>query len=139
MKSYNKVMLLGNLTADPELRSTTTGKSVTTFTLAINRRGKSGEEYTDFHRMVAWSQMADFCCRNLKKGMAIFAVGTLMNHSFEGKNGKQYVTEVVVQDVNILTWKGREQKVDTTEVDPSVEIEEVDVAGDEISATMAAC
>lgn len=131
-------MLLGHLTADPELRSTPTGKTVTTFNLAINRRnGKTSEESVDFHRIVAWNQKAEFCCRNLKKGMAIFVVGNLMNHSFEGKNGKQYVTEIVLQDVNILTWKGREQTVEEpVDDDTQVEVEEVDVAGDTISATM---
>jgi len=140
MKSYNKAMLLGHLTADPELRSTPTGKTVTTFNLAINRRGgKTSEESVDFHRIVAWNQKAEFCCRNLKKGMAVFIVGNLMNHSFEGKNGKQYVTEVILQDVNILTWKGREQAPEVDEpTEDDVQIEEVDVAEDDISATMSA-
>lgn len=129
-------MLLGHLTADPELRTTPTGKAVTTFSLAINRRSKAAGEQVDFHRIVAWGNMAEFCCRTLKKGMAVFAVGTLMNHTFEGKNGKQYVTEVILQDVNILTWKGREQAADVSRDVPRVEVEEVDVAGDEISATM---
>ncbi len=138
MKSYNKVMLMGHLTADPELRSTTTGKAVTTFTLAVSTRGKDGTEYTGFHRLVAWNQTAEFCCRNFKRGMAIFAVGSLMNHSYEGKNGKQYVTEVLVQDVNILTWKGK--KPETLEEDPGEPLEpifeEVDVADELNSVTM---
>lgn len=129
-------MLIGHVTADLELRTTTTDKAVTTFTLAVNRHSKDGTEYTDFHRLVAWSGTAEFCCRNLRKGMAIFVVGSLTSHSYEGKNGKQYVTEVVVQDVNILTWKGREPEVlDTIDAADPV-FEEVDVAGDLISATM---
>lgn len=127
-------MLMGHLTADLELRSTTTGKAVTTFTLAVTTRGKDGVEYTGFHRLVAWNQTAEFCCRNFKKGMAIFAVGSLMNHSYEGKNGKQYVTEVLVHDVNILTWKGKKPEVLDEPLEPV--IEEVDVAEERISVTM---
>ncbi len=132
MKSFNRVMLIGNLTADPELRSTTTGKTVAYFTLAVNHRSsKDPEGGVDFHRIVAWNKMADFSSKYLKKGMAVFLVGRLANHSFEGKNGKQWVTEILLQDLNILTWRGRETSVEETPV-----VEEVDVATGEISATM---
>lgn len=133
MKSFNKVMLIGNLTADPESRITQTGVSVAYFTLAVNRKKRAGQdEVADFHRVVAWGTFADLVTRLLKKGMSIFMVGNLQSHSFEGKNGKQYVTEIVLQDLNILTWKGKESRIQEPEV------EEVDLSGEEISATMAA-
>lgn len=143
MKSYNHVALLGHITADPELRSTTTGKSVAFFTLAVERfAGKGNEPHTDFHRIVAWQKMGEFCARTLKKGMAVFATGMLSNHSFEGKNGKQYVTEILLHDLNILTWKGRESQVSeplAADLGLGVEMEEVDGSGSEVSATMATC
>lgn len=128
-------MLIGRLAADPELRQTTTGRSVANFGLAVHRKSLSPPNNVDFHQIVAWSKMADFCARTLKKGMTVFVTGKLVKHSYEGKNGKQYTTEVVLQDVNILTWKGKESKVE----DPAdFDIEEVEVSGDELSATILA-
>ncbi len=135
MKGYNKVMLIGRLAADPELRQTTTGRSVASFALAVHRQSVKEPNNADFHQVVAWSKLADFCSRILKKGMTVFITGKLVKHSYEGKNGKQFATEVILQDVNILTWKGRESVVEDPADD---DIEEVEVSGDELSATILA-
>lgn len=136
MRGYNKVMLLGRLTADPECRQTTTGKSVAHFAIAVDRNvPKGGEQVTDFHRVIAWNGLADFAGKYLKKGMAVFLIGSLYKHSYEGKLGKQTIVEIVLREINVLTWKGKESKIE----DPvEMIVEEVQVSGEELSATMVA-
>jgi len=110
MRSINRVVLMGHLAADPELRQTKTGIAVTQFPLATNylAKDKNGEksENTDFHRVVAFRGLADVCKKYLVKGMAVYLEGKIMNNSFDDKNGnKHYRTEIVADNLNILTWK----------------------------------
>ncbi|QDX91101.1 single-stranded DNA-binding protein (plasmid) [Brevibacillus laterosporus] len=105
----NRVILIGNLTKDPELRYTPNGVAVATFTLAINRpySGSNGEKETDFINIVAWRQLADLCANYLAKGKKAAVEGRLQTRSYDNKEGKKvYVTEVVADNVQFLSSQG---------------------------------
>ena len=98
----NKVLLVGNLTRDPEKRSTGQGTSVTSFTIAVSRRFKNadGGYDADFINCVAWRSTADFVAQYFQKGSRIGVVGSLQSRSYDDKNGnRRYVTEVNVEEV----------------------------------------
>jgi single-strand DNA-binding protein len=107
MKSVNKVILLGNLTRDPELRQTEHNKAVCSFGLATNRvwtteTGKKREE-PEYHRLVAWEKLADMCQKYLKKGRKIYVEGRLHTRSYTGTDGtEKSVTEVVLDEMVML-------------------------------------
>ena len=97
----NKAILLGRLTKDPKLKSTTGGNSVCSFTVAVDRRFKdsNGQRQTDFINCVAWRQTATFISQWFKKGSMIAVVGSIQTRSFEDQNGQtRYVTEVIVDE-----------------------------------------
>ncbi len=101
----NRVILIGRLTRDPELRYTPNGTAVTTFTLAVNRARTSptGEREADFINIVAWSKLADLCANYLRKGRQAAVEGRLQSRSYDNKEGKKvYVTEVVADNVQFL-------------------------------------
>jgi single-strand DNA-binding protein len=101
----NKVILIGNLTRDPELRYTPNGVAVATFTLAVNRTftNQQGEREADFINIVAWRQLADLCANYLKKGRPVAVEGRLQSRSYTNNEGKKvYVTEVVAENVQFL-------------------------------------
>ena len=106
----NKVILIGNLTKDPEMRQTTNGTNVCTLSLAVNRRFKdktTGETVADFFNVIVWRQLAEICGRYLAKGRKVCVVGELQNRSYDAKDGtKRYVTEIVAEDVEFLTPRG---------------------------------
>lgn len=107
----NSVILLGRLTADPELRSTQNGTSVTQFTLAVDRDFvKQGEErQTDFISCVAWKQTAEFISKHFGKGNMLAVTGRLQSRTFDDKNGvKHYVTEVIVDKAS-FTGEAKKQ------------------------------
>ncbi len=94
----NKVILMGRLTKDPEMRRTATGKAVCSFTLAVDRR--YGENETDFFVVQAWQKTAEFCEKYFSKGQKVAVVGRLQNRSWEDNNGnKRSVTEVIAEEV----------------------------------------
>jgi single-strand DNA-binding protein len=106
-RSLNKVMLIGNLTRDPELRYTPTGAAVCTIGLATNRSWttESGEkkEETEFHRVVAWNKLAELCSQLLTKGRKIYVEGRLRTNSWQTADGQpRSTTEVVIEDMVIL-------------------------------------
>lgn len=108
----NKVILIGNLSKPPELRTTNNGTSVCTFSIAVNRKYKAqdGSQITDFFDIVAWRQLAELCGKYLEKGRKIGIVGELQTRSYESKDGtKRYVTEIVASEVEFLTPKGSVQ------------------------------
>ena len=111
MASLNKVILIGNLTADPELKQTPSGISVVTFNIAINRRYQSknaveGQQTADFISIVAWRQTAEFVSRYFKKGKPILVCGALQSRSYTDSQGnKRYVTEVVADEVGFVENK----------------------------------
>lgn len=97
----NQVALMGRLTADPELRHTTTNIPVVSFTLAVDRRfARQGEEkQTDFINIVAWRQTAEFVARFFKKGMQVAVTGRIQSRNWKDNNGNtRYATEVVVDN-----------------------------------------
>jgi single-strand DNA-binding protein len=113
MPNLNKVILIGNLTADPELKQTPSGISVVSFTVAINRRKpkeeKEGQQTADFISIVAWRQTAEFVSRYFKKGKPILVCGALQSRSYTDSQGnKRYVTEVVADEVSFVESKGAE-------------------------------
>ena len=97
----NKVFLLGRLVRDPEIRTTQSGKMVTSFTLAVDRFAGSRE--TDFISVVTWEKLAENCGNSLLKGQRALVEGRLQIRSYEGKDGqKRWVTEIVAQSVEFL-------------------------------------
>lgn len=109
-KSLNKVMLIGNVTRDPELRYTPQGNAVATFGLATNRSWKtdSGEirEEAEFHRLVAWNKLAELCSQLITKGRKIYIEGRLQTRTFTGSDNAQHtITEIVIDDMILLDSK----------------------------------
>lgn len=102
--SLNKAILIGRLTADPELRSTQGGKKVTSFTLAVNRNGKDAG--TDFIDIVAWEKTAEFVCRYFRKGQQVAISGRISTRNWEDQNGgKRKAVEVVAEEVHFAESK----------------------------------
>jgi single-strand DNA-binding protein len=101
----NKAILIGNLTRDPELRTASSGVSVCTFTLAINRRfaNKQGVREADFLNIVAFRQTAELCARFLVKGRKVAVIGSIQTRSYDAQDGtKRYVTEIVADEVEFI-------------------------------------
>ena len=124
----NKSFFIGNLTKDPELRSTQSGKAVASFTIAVNRRFKNqaGEAVTDFFPVAVWGQLAEVCGRYLAKGKKVAVVGELQTRSYEDKQGvKRYVTEIVADEVEFLS--PREKSESTSIPEGFVEVDENDL------------
>lgn len=97
--NFNKVILGGRLTADPELKTTSTGITVVTVSMAVNRR-TSKEQQTDFFRVTAWRTTAEFISKYFKKGSAICVVGSLQNNSYTDQQGqKRTYTDIVADEV----------------------------------------
>ena len=124
--SFNKVMILGNLTRDPELRYIPSGQAVTSFTIAMNRtyNSQSGEkkEEAAFIRIVVWARLAEVCNEYLKKGSSVFVEGRLQSRSWEGQDGsKRSTIEVVAQNVQFLPrGQGQARSADASQ-EPSVD------------------
>lgn len=103
----NLAILIGRLTADPELRYTPNGTAVATFTIATDRFGKEGEKETTFIPIVAWRKQAENCAEYLRKGSLAAVDGRINVRSYEDKEGKKrWVTEVVAEAVKFLSGKG---------------------------------
>ena len=104
----NKITLIGNLTHDPEVRSTPSGVTICSFTIAVNRRfaNQSGEKQTDFFRINAWRQLGDTCARYLQKGRKVAVVGELQARTYEAKDGTTRMSlDVSADEVEFLTPK----------------------------------
>lgn len=107
----NKVILMGRLTRDPEVKNTTTGKAVATFTLAVDRRfkNKDGQKEADFVPIVVWGKQAEFAGQYLSKGSQIGVSGRLQVRSYDGQDGqRRYVTEVVADEVYFISTKRKD-------------------------------
>lgn len=104
----NKVFLIGNLTKDPELTTTTSGISVCRFSIAINRRFKNanGEQEVDYLNIVAWRALADLCGQYLSKGKKVGITGQIQTRSYEQDGVRKYATDIIADDVEFLTPKG---------------------------------
>lgn len=130
-RNLNKVMLIGNLTRDPEMRYTPQGNAVASFVVATNREWVTqGEkkQSVNFHNVVAWNKLAEICGQLLKKGMKVYVEGRLQTRDWVGDDGKKrYKTEVVIDDMIILTPKKagdgsyEDDSEDSMDMDDSVE------------------
>lgn len=109
MASFNKVILIGNMTGDPELKTTQSGVSVTSFSIAVQRRFASkqeGQPTADFINIVAWRQSAQFVCNYFTKGKPILVCGSIQTRDYTDNNGnKRYITEVVADEVGFVESK----------------------------------
>ncbi len=107
----NKVILIGNLGRDPELRYTASGIPVATFTVATTEEWRdkntgSKQEHTEWHRVVAWRRLGEICGEYLHKGAKVYIEGKLRTRAWEDKNGNtRYTTEIVAQTIRILSPK----------------------------------
>ncbi len=120
MASLNKVMVIGNLGADPEMRYTANGNAVTTFSVAasenFNDRAGERQQRTEWFSVVAWNKLAELCAEHLAKGRQVFVEGRLQTRSWEDKDGmKHYRTEVVAENVRFLGARGDTPDGTTTE------------------------
>src|SRR3989344_5695804 len=110
-RSFNQVILMGNLTRDPELRTTPNGQSVCSFSLALNRSYKGGDgewkEMTDFIDIVAWGPLGERVAQYLTKGRPALVSGRLQSRSWEQDGQKRNKVEVVAQDVTFLGGGGQ--------------------------------
>ena len=99
----NKITVIGNLTKDPETRTTPNGNTVCTFTVAVNRK-KVSEPQTDFFRVNAWGKLGELCGRFLNKGRKVAVVGELQARTYDNKDGKTMLSlDVVADEVEFLT------------------------------------
>lgn len=105
--SVNKVILIGNLGRDPEMRHTQGGRAVANFTLATNERWRdrdgNAQERTEWHRIVAWDRLAEICTEYLAKGRQAYIEGRLQTREWEDRDGnKRYTTEIVATNMQML-------------------------------------
>ena len=113
----NKWTGIGNLTRDPETRTVSSGATVCSFTIAVNRRNKrDGQPDADFFRISAWNKLGDVCQRYLAKGRKVCVVGAVSVSSYEGKDGtKRFSLDVMAEDVEFLSPKSDDQRNDADE------------------------
>ena len=131
MAAVNKVILIGNLGRDPEIRYTASGQAVANFTLATSetRTSKDGgkQEFTEWHRIVAWGRLAEICGEYLSKGKMIYIEGALRTRSWEDKEGrKRWTTEVFAQSMQMLSPAGQKSAPDSQSDEEFTEDFEVD-------------
>lgn len=144
----NKVMIIGRLTRDPELRSTTNGANVASFSVATsfnwtNQQGQK-QEQTEFHNVVAWRKLGEIVGQYLKKGSQVYIEGRLQTRSWEGQDGKKnYRTEIVAENMIMLGRPGQgsgssstpsampteaqQPATPTTEATPEIQIDDSDI------------
>ncbi len=110
-KSLNKVQLIGNLGKDPEMRYTSSGIAVATFSVATSDswKGQDGnmQERTEWHNIVAWRKLAEICGEWLKKGKKVYIEGKLQTRSYEKDGVKKYITEIVAENLIMLDGGGK--------------------------------
>ncbi len=111
MAGVNKVILIGHLGADPEIRYTADGTAVATFRLATTRRwtNKDGErvDQTEWHRIVAWRRLGEICAQYLSKGKQVYIEGRLQTRSWEDRDGnKRWTTEIIADEMQMLGGGG---------------------------------
>lgn len=104
----NKVFLIGRLTKEPEIRSTSTGKKVASFSIAVNEgKDANGQEMVQYFNLSAWDRLAEIVEQYVNKGVKIAVIGSLKNRSWEGTDGvKKYATDITVREMEILSSRG---------------------------------
>lgn len=127
-RSLNRIVLIGNLTRDPELKYTPAGTAVCTFGIATNRSWTTNDGQTkedvQYHRIVAWQKLAELCGKLLNKGRKVFAEGRMTYRTFTGKDGVQRTIAEIVLDDFIVFGEGRKM---TEGVDAGKKVETVPV------------
>lgn len=123
MRSVNKVILVGNITRDPEMKTTGNGQSIVTFGLATNREWVSvnGDKQSlpEYHNLVGWGKLAEICHQYLKKGRLIYVEGYLKTRSWDSPEGaKIFKTEIVMQDMIMLNKKPKDDGEDEGDYEP---------------------
>jgi single-strand DNA-binding protein len=137
-KSLNKVMLIGNLTRDPQIKVTPSGASVCTFGVATNSRYKkpdgSYEELTEFHNIVAWSKLAEICAAKLRKGMKVYVEGELRSRTWEGDNSQKLrKTEVRITEMIVIrATSGGDTHDDAPEEEDVIEVSASDESSTDV-------
>jgi single-strand DNA-binding protein len=107
--SVNKVILVGNLGKDPELKYTPSGAAVATFSLATTDRfkDKDGNQKTEWHNIIAWRQLAEICGKYLHKGKQVYIEGRIQYRTYDDRDGnKRYITEIVADQMQMLGGRG---------------------------------
>lgn len=102
----NKIFIIGNLTADPELRATPRGTMVCAFSVAVKRKRANGdgEKITDFFKVIAWSKLAEVCERGLQKGSKCAVIGSVQIRPYQSKGGEvKYATEIIADEIDFLS------------------------------------
>ena len=114
----NKLTIIGNLTREPELRTTSSGISVCSFTVAVNRRKTQNQQQpeADFFRVTAWRELGENCAKWLIKGKKVAVVGPVSVSTYQGQDGKTYANlEVTAQDVEFLSPAGQTENAPQAE------------------------
>jgi len=134
--NLNKVFIIGNLTRDVELRSTPSGKSVASFSVATNRvwlnENKEKQQETEFHNVVVWGRLAELCAQYLAKGRSIFVEGHLRTRKWQDTNGQRRTrTEIIAENIQfgprlgqMLEERKKEAVIEQEEFVPEVNLEE---------------
>ena len=129
----NKLMIIGNLTRDPELRTTPSGVSVCTFTVAVNRRVSAQQRQNgqqpeaDFFRVSAWRERGEVCAKYLSKGKKVAVVGAVSLRTYETQNGKQGASlEVTADDVEFLSQRGEQAQAPQIDPESGMQVVETD-------------
>ena len=130
-----KFMILGRLTKDPEIRRTTSNKSVANFTVAVNH--KFNKEVTDFFNCIAWGKTADFIAEKVSKGLKVLVIGRMESRSYDKSDGtKVLLWELQVEEVELIDWKEKvEQKQYATDYSKYVDdssVEKLDISSDDL-------
>ncbi len=126
----NRIILIGRLTKDPELRYTPNGRAVAGFTLAVDRpfKNQQGERETDFISIVVWGPQAENCANYLSKGKLAAVDGRLQIRSFEGQDGqRRWITEVVADTVRFLSPKSSDSSFEPTDIGSEVDFSDDDI------------
>ncbi len=137
MRGLNKVMLIGRLGQDPEVRYTPSEVAVANFSIATSEEWKDKntgqkQERTEWHRIVAWRRLGEICGEYLKKGSQVFIEGKLQTRSWDDRDGnKRYTTEIIAMNMQMLDSKNSMSKT-TEPYDPGFEMNESSVQEDEI-------
>lgn len=124
MRSVNKVILVGNLTRDPELKQTTSGQSIVTFGIATNRewvtRSTEKKSLAEYHNIAAWGRLAEICSKYLKKGKLVYVEGYLKTRSWDSPEGVRiFKTEVVATDMIMLDKRPKDEGGDEEQYVPT--------------------
>lgn len=129
----NKAIIIGRLTRDPEMRTTTSGVNSTTFTVAVSRNytNQNGERETDFLNCVTWRKQAENVAKYCKKGTQVAVEGRIQTRSYDAQDGtKRYVTEIIADNVTFLGGKGADVSESNNFVGPENDVATTDISED---------